>query len=103
MNEVQIPAQLLNLILGLIATGTTWLVVAGIKGIGEAFGRDLSNTAKVVSAVVATGMVGIITNLLNLAALAIPLQYVDVVQSGLSFLVVLFSAIGVQRQYKKFK
>lgn len=101
MNELEIPIELLNLVLGLIASGATWLVVAGIKGVVDVFGWKMPKWSKTVAAVISAGVVGVTVNLIDLAVIAVPASAVPAVQSGLGFLVILLAAMGIQRQSKK--
>lgn len=101
MNELQVPVELLNLILGLVSAGATWLVVAGIKGLGEVFKKELSKPAKTIAAIVSAGAVGVVSGLLDLAALSVPTNTVEITQYVLGLLVLLLTPMGIQRQSKK--
>jgi len=98
---MEIPVELMNVLQGLLVAGVTWLVVAGFKGLGEAFGKDFSNLAKAVAAVVSAGVVSVVFGLIDLGLAAVPVQYAQIVQAVFSLLVVILSSMGIQRQSKK--
>ena len=97
---MELPQELVGLLTTLIVAGVTWLVVAGFKGLGEAFGKDFSSAAKVVAAVVSASVVSTVFGLVDLGLSAIPADYLTVVNGVLSVIVALLSAMGIQRQSK---
>ncbi len=100
MEQVQLPAELLNLIVLGVTAAVTWLVVEGFKGLGGAFGKDFSVAAKLFAVVISAGAVSIVTGVISVALSFVPAEYAQVAQGFLGFLVLLFSAFGVQRQAK---
>ncbi len=100
---MELPVELVGLITVLLVAGVTWLVVAGFKGLGEAFDKDFSTTAKVVASIVSAGVVSVVFGLINVGLAAIPPNYLPVVEGALGFLVTLLAAMGIQRQSKKAK
>ena len=98
MENVQLPPELLNLIVFALTAGTTWLVVEGFKGLGEAFGRDFSKVAKVLAAIVSAGVVSTVTGVINALLGFVPAEYALIVNQVLTLLVLLFSAFGIQRR-----
>ena len=98
---MELPVELSQLLSGLLVAGVTWLVVAGFKGLGEAFGKDFSQIAKVFAAIVAAGVVSTVFGLIDAGLAFIPAEYAPVVQNFLALLVALFSAMGIQRQSKQ--
>lgn len=103
MEVLTVPAELIALITIALGGAVTWLVVEGFKGISEAFGKDLSTVAKVIAAIVSTGVVGIVVGIINVLAGLVPEAYVPVVQTFLSLLVSLFAAFGLARRAKQAK
>jgi len=97
---MELPVELIGLITAAIGAGVTWLVVAGVKGLGEAFDKDFSNAAKVLAAVISAGVVSIAFGIIDLGLSAVPVDFQPIAQSALSLLVLLFSAFGIQRQKK---
>jgi uncharacterized membrane protein len=98
---MQLPNELV-LLIGVTLTGfVSWLCVEGIKGISEAFGKDLSSFAKIVAGIVSTAVVGSVIGIINAALALVPAEYQSIAQQILALLVAVFSAYGVQRQAKK--
>lgn len=97
---MEIPQELLNLVVYVVTVGVTWLVVEGFKGLGEAFGKDFSNPAKVFAAIISAGVVSIVTGVLDAGLGFIPAEYIPLAQQFLGLLVLLFSAFGYQRRVK---
>lgn len=100
MQSVQLPPELLNLLVFAITAGVTWLVVEGFKGLGEAFDKDFSNIAKIIAAIVSAGVVSTVTGVLNALLALVPAESAPLVQQGLLLVVMLFSAFGIQRRVK---
>lgn len=101
MEELQLPVELVGLITSLLAGGVTWLVVAGFKGLGEAFGKDFSNAAKVVAGILVAGVTTSVFGLIDFGLTFIPADYLPVVNQVLSLIVAWLTAAGIQRQSKK--
>ena len=97
---MELPLELVQLLTGLVGAGVTWLVVAGLKGLGEAFGKDFSNAAKVTAAVISAGVISTLLGLIDLGLSSIPANFLPVVQQVLGLLVTLLAAMGIQRQRK---
>lgn len=100
MQSVQLPVELLDLLVFALTAGTTWLVVEGFKGLGEAFNKDFSNVAKIIAAIVSAGVVSTVTGVLNALLGLVPAESAPFVQQVLILLVLLFSAFGIQRRVK---
>jgi len=100
MQSLQLPPELQNLLVFALTAGVTWLVVEGFKGLGEAFGKDFSNVAKVIAAVVSAGVVSTVTGVLNALLALVPAESAPLVQQALILIVLLFSAFGIQRRSK---
>lgn len=98
---IELPKELITLISVLVGAGATWLVVAGFKGLGEAFGKDFSKVAKVVAAVVAAGAISTVLGVFNSLLALIPADYIPLTQQVLGLVVMLLSAFGLQRSYKE--
>ena len=100
MNTLTIPPELIALITVALGGFITWLVVEGVKGLSEAFGKDLSKVGKVLAAVISTGVVGIVVGVINALSALVPPEYVPTAQAALTFLVSLFAAFGYARRAK---
>ncbi|MCP3893395.1 MAG: hypothetical protein GY706_02005 [Bacteroides sp.] len=98
---MELPVELVGLLSSLLVAGVTWLVVAGFKGLGEAFDKDFSVAAKAVAAVVSAAVVSAVFGVIDIGLAYVPEQFAPVVQSVLALLVTLFSAMGIQRQSKQ--
>lgn len=101
METLTLPQELVALLTTLLTGGVTWLVVAGFKGLGKAFNKDFSTSAKIVAGIVSTGVVGTLFGLVDAGLAAIPANYVPVVQGVFGLIVAYLSAVGIQYQSKK--
>lgn len=93
-----LPQELVTLITTGVGLFLTWLVVEGFKGLSEAIGIDLSSLAKVIAAIVSTGIVGTLIGVLNALLGAVPVEYVPLVQAILTLIITVFGAMGIQRR-----
>jgi hypothetical protein len=101
ITNMELPNELV-LLIGVTVTGfVSWLVVEGFKGLGEAFGHDFSNFSKIVAGIISAGMVSTIVGVTNAALALVPLEYQPIAAQVLALLVALFSAMGIQRRFKK--
>ena len=96
-----IPKELVELLSYVVVAGVTWLVVAGFKGLGEAFGKDFSSVSKVIAAIVSAAAVSAVIGVSEALVGMIPVEYAPVVNQFLALLVVAFSAMGIQRESRK--
>ena len=96
-----IPKELVELLSYVVVAGVTWLVVAGFKGLGEAFGKDFSSVSKVIAAIVSAAAVSAVIGVSEALVGMIPVEYAPVVNQFLALLVVAFSAMGIQREARK--
>lgn len=100
MSNVVLPPELVQVLTVFLVAGVTWLVVAGVKGLGEAFGRDFSKAATVVAATVSVGVVAIALGVIDALLGFIPAEAAPIVNQVFALVVILFAAFGVQRQWK---
>ena len=98
---MELPVELVGMLTTLLVAGVTWLVVAGVKGLGEAFGKDFSASAKVIAAIVSAGVVSTVFGLIDLGLASVPVDYQPVVNGVLGLIVTLMTAMGIQRQSKQ--
>ena len=98
---MEIPEILVSVLTVFLSGLVTYLVVAGIKGIGSAFGKDLSNFAKNVAALASAAVVTFAFGVIDLALVNVPEAYVPVVSSLLTVLANWLTAAGIQRETKK--
>lgn len=101
MEFAQLPPELVEYLSLVLTAAVTWLVVEGFKGLGEAFDKDFSNTAKILAAIVSAGVVSTVTGVLNALIALVPAEYAPLVSQVLLLLVSLFAAFGIQRQRSK--
>lgn len=97
-----LPNELIVLITAFVGGAVTWLVVEGFKGLSEALGKDLSTFAKVAAGIISASAVGTIIALTNAALGFIPVEYQPIAAQVLSLIVMVFGAMGIQRQTNKY-
>ena len=98
---MELPIELVGLLTALVGGGVTYLVVNGIKGVGEWFGKDLTPFAVKFAALASASAVALSLDLINFGIESVPAEYMPVVTGAFSFLVVLLGAVGVHRNSKK--
>ena len=98
---MELPVELVGLLTSLIAGAVTWLVVAGFKGLGEAFGKDFSKAAKIIAGLVVAGVTTTVFGLIDFGLTSIPVEYQPVVSQVLALIVAWLTAAGIQRQSKQ--
>lgn len=99
---MELPNELIVLITAAVGGGVTWLVVEGFKGLSEALGKDLSTFAKVAAGIIAAASVGTIIALANAALGFVPVEYQPLAAQILGLIVMVFGAMGIQRQTNKY-
>lgn len=98
---MELPHELVVLITAFVGGGITWLVVEGFKGISEALGKDLSTFAKVAAGIVSAAAVSSVVALANAALGFVPAEYQQITAQILGLIVMVFGAMGIQRQKAK--
>ncbi len=90
---VQIPQEIESL----IYAGVVFLVTEGLKVVGAWFGLDLSKAGAAIAAGLVAALVALFNGLLG----NIPEVFGPVVQVAFNLLIVLLSAFGIHRQFKR--
>lgn len=95
MNLIELPLELQSW----VAVGFVFIVTEGLKVVSGWFGKDLSRSATVIAA----GLVAAFVAFANVLLTMVPLNLEPLVNGLFQFIVVLLSAFGVHRQFKRFR
>lgn len=104
---MELPIELVTILTTLIGGYVTFLIVEGIKAIVEGLGGNMDGVfgkiAKIVSAAIAGATVAVVIGVANALLGLVPPALVPIVGAILNWLIVVLSANGVYRLYKKSK
>lgn len=98
---MELPIPIVNLLTVLLTGGTTWLVVSGIKGIGNAFGKDFSSAAKNVAAIISASVITAVFGVIDLGIASVPEAYIPVLSAVLTVVANWLTAAGIQYKTKQ--